>query len=92
MNNYFVVGNSVSSSLSPTIFNYWFKKYKIKASYGYIEIKNKNFTKEITKVIKNKETKGLNITIPFKKQIINPTKKLKILILKKREKKLKQIL
>ena len=73
MNNYFVVGNSVSTSLSPTIFNYWFKKYKIKASYGYIEIKNKNFTKEITKVIKNKETKGLNITIPYKKQIIKHT-------------------
>ena len=70
MNNYFVVGNSVSTSLSPTIFNYWFKKYKIKASYGYIEIKNKNFTKEITEAINNKETKGLNITIPFKKQII----------------------
>ena len=70
MNNYFVVGNAVSRSLSPTIFNYWFKKYNIKASYGYIEIKNKNFTKEITKVINNKETKGLNITIPYKKQII----------------------
>ena len=70
MNNYFVIGNSVSKSLSPTIFNYWFKKYKINATYGYIEIKNKNFTKEITKVINNKETKGLNITIPYKKRII----------------------
>ena len=73
MNKYYVVGNAVSRSLSPTIFNYWFKKYKIKASYGFLEIKNKNFNKEIASIINKKETKGLNITIPYKKKIIKHT-------------------
>ena len=29
MKKFFVIGNKVSKSLSPTIFNYWFKKYNI---------------------------------------------------------------
>ncbi len=70
MKKYFVVGNKSSQSLSPMIFNYWFKKYKIKAEYRYLELNNKNFSKEIHKTLTNNETGGLNITIPFKKKII----------------------
>ena len=47
MKKLYVVGNKVSKSLSPTIFNYWFKKYNIKASYGYLELTEKNFHKKI---------------------------------------------
>ena len=43
MKNFYVVGNNTSKSLSPTIFNYWFKKYKIKARYNYLQLNNKNF-------------------------------------------------
>ena len=71
MKKIFVVGNKASKSLSPIIFNYWLKKYKIKAEYGYKEIKKKDFNKSIKKILKQKNTIGLNITIPFKKKLIS---------------------
>tara|TARA_Y100000766_G_C18818802_1_gene561909 strand:+ start:344 stop:1129 length:786 start_codon:yes stop_codon:yes gene_type:complete len=76
MKKFYVIGSNSSKSLSPTIFNYWFRKYKIKAKYSYLELNKKNFDKEVTKILKNKNTKGLNVTIPFKKQIIKHTNKL----------------
>ena len=68
MKKYFVIGNKTSTSLSPLIFNYWFKKYKIKAKYGYIELKNSTFDKKIKEILKDRDLSGLNITIPFKKR------------------------
>ena len=38
----YVIGTNVSKSLSPTIFSYWFGKYRIDAEYGYKEIKKEN--------------------------------------------------
>ncbi len=70
MKRLYVVGNKASKSLSPTIFNYWFKKYNINAKYGYLELTEKNFHKKIDEVLKKKDTLGLNITIPFKGKII----------------------
>ena len=70
MKKLYVVGNNASRSLSPTIFNYWFKKYNIKASYGYLELTEKNFHKKIKEVLEKKDTFGLNVTIPFKNKII----------------------
>ena len=70
MKKLYVVGNRTSKSLSPIIFNYWFKKYNIKASYGYLELTEKNFHKKIKEVLKRKDTLGLNVTIPFKSKII----------------------
>lgn len=66
----YVVGTNVSSSLSPTIFQYWFNKYNVDGEYGYIEIKESNFDKEIKSILKNKELVGLNITTPYKERII----------------------
>ena len=70
MNKLYVIGNNASKSLSPTIFKYWFKKYKIKATYGYYEINKKFFNKEIKQILIQKNLLGLNITIPYKKDII----------------------
>ena len=70
MKKYFVIGNKTSTSLSPLIFNYWFKKYKIKAKYGYIELKNSTFDKKIKEILKDRDLSGLNVTIPFKKKIM----------------------
>ncbi len=70
MKKFFVIGENTSKSLSPLIFNHWFKKHNIKASYGFIEIKKKNFNKKISEILKQDEVFGLNITIPFKKKII----------------------
>tara|TARA_Y100001970_G_C14152295_1_gene813429 strand:+ start:777 stop:1562 length:786 start_codon:yes stop_codon:yes gene_type:complete len=73
MKKYYVIGDNVSKSLSPTIFNYWFNVYKIKAKYGFIEIKQSQFDKKIVSILKNKKASGLNITIPYKEQIIRYT-------------------
>ena len=76
MKKLYVVGGQSSKSLSPLIFNHWFRKYKIKATYGYLQLNKKNFDKEIKKTLKDKKLVGLNITIPFKKQIIKHIDKL----------------
>ncbi|MBD1147771.1 shikimate dehydrogenase [Pelagibacterales bacterium SAG-MED31] len=70
MKYFFVIGNKASQSLSPLIFNHWFKKYKINAKYKFVETKEVNFDDVLTKLLQNKKTHGLNITIPFKKKII----------------------
>jgi shikimate dehydrogenase len=68
--NFFVIGDKASKSLSPLIFNHWFKKYNIQAKYSFLEVTKKNFNGEIVKKLNDKNTQGLNITIPFKKDII----------------------
>ncbi len=73
MKKIYVIGNNTSKSLSPVIFNYWFRRYKIKAKYEYIELNNSNFDKKIKEIKKDKDTIGINITIPFKQKIIKHT-------------------
>ena len=70
MKNFFVIGNQTSKSLSPLIFNHWFKRYNIRAKYSFLEVTKKNFNSEVVKKLNDKNTLGLNITIPFKKDII----------------------
>ena len=70
MKNFFVIGDQASKSLSPLIFNHWFKKYNIQAKYSFLEVTKKNFNSEIVKKLNDKNTQGLNVTIPFKKDII----------------------
>ena len=67
----YVIGTSVSTSLSPTIFAYWFGKYHIDAKYNYKEIKKENFNDEIKKLLGERGLCGLNITTPFKEKIIH---------------------
>ncbi len=69
MKKAYVIGTNVSKSLSPTIFNYWFKKYKIQSEYKFIEIGEENFNKKISIVLQEEGLCGLNITIPFKEKI-----------------------
>ena len=33
-----IIGSPISHSLSPTMHNYWFKKYKINAEYELLDI------------------------------------------------------
>ena len=70
MKNFFVIGDKASNSLSPLIFNHWFKKYNIRAKYYFLEVSKKNFDTEIVKKIRDKKIQGFNVTIPFKKDII----------------------
>ena len=69
MKHFFVIGDSSSQSLSPTIFNHWFKVYNINAKYYFIEIRKKNFEKTLIDKMNNKKTFGINITMPFKKDV-----------------------
>jgi len=70
MKHFFVIGNKTSKSISPLIFNYWFKKYNIPAKYSFVEVTKTNFEKTLIKKIQNKKIHGFNITTPFKKDII----------------------
>ena len=69
MKNLFVIGDRTSESLSPLIFNLWFKVYNIQAKYSFVEVKKNNFKKVILDKINNKNTFGFNITIPYKRDI-----------------------
>ena len=70
MKFFFVIGEQASQSLSPLIFNHWFKKYNIQAKYSFLEVTRKNFDSKIVRALSDKNTRGFNVTIPFKKDII----------------------
>ncbi len=70
MKEFFVIGNKTSKSLSPLIFNHWFKKYKIDAKYNFVEVKERDFDSVIRKKIQSNNILGFNITTPYKKKII----------------------
>ena len=66
---YGIIGKPLSHSLSPTLHNFWFKKYNIEAHYSLLGIEENNIKNVIDK-IRNKEIKGINITIPYKEKIV----------------------
>ena len=69
MKKYMVIGNPIQHSLSPLIHNYWIKKNKINAIYEKKKLDKGNLKKLISKV-KYGEIHGVNVTIPFKKDVI----------------------
>ena len=66
---YAIIGNPISHSLSPTMHNYWFKKYNINAEYELLNTLESDIQKVINK-IKDKEIKGINVTLSYKKSVI----------------------
>ena len=64
-----IIGNPISHSLSPTMHNYWFDKYNIKAEYELLNTEESEIQNVINK-IKDKEIKGINVTLPYKKTVI----------------------
>lgn len=64
MNKYSLIGRDVEYSLSPSIHNYLFKKYKIDSNYQIHNCKSVS-----TDVLS--QFKGGNITIPFKSDVYN---------------------
>ena len=70
MKKYLVIGNPIEHSLSPLVHNFWFKKYKISESvYEKKKIESSDL-KNIVDQVRNEKIKGVNITVPFKKEII----------------------
>ena len=70
MKKYLVIGNPINHSLSPELHNYWLKKNNINGIYDKQKINSDNLEKLISK-IRNKEITGVNVTVPFKKEIIS---------------------
>ena len=71
MNKYLVIGNPIAHSLSPLLHNYWFKKYRFLDSIYEKKKVEKKDLKKIVEQIKNDEVKGVNVTVPFKREIFN---------------------
>jgi len=69
MKKYLVIGNPIEHSLSPKLHNYWFKKNNINAVYEKKQL-NKSDIKSVISGVRNGEIDGINVTIPFKKEII----------------------
>ena len=65
-----IIGKPIKHSLSPVLHKYWFKKYNINADYEIIEVDDKKLP-DIIKKIKQRDYEGINVTLPFKQQIIN---------------------
>ena len=71
MNKYLVIGNPIDHSLSPLLHNYWFKKYRFFDSIYEKKKVEKEDLKKIVEQIKREEIKGVNVTVPFKREIFN---------------------
>ncbi len=71
MKKYLVIGNPIEHSLSPLIHNHWMKKYRLlDSSYEKKKVEKKDLAK-IVKQVRSGEISGVNITVPFKKEIID---------------------
>ena len=70
MKKYLVIGNPIDHSLSPRLHNHWLQENKIDGKYDKKKI-NKNELKDIFAKIRNKEIHGVNVTVPFKKDVIS---------------------
>ena len=69
MKKFLVIGNPVNHSLSPKLHNYWIKKNNLNALYGKLEA-NKSDLDELCENLKQGKINGLNVTVPFKRLII----------------------
>ena len=70
MKKYLVIGNPIGHSLSPQLHNYWLKKNNINGIYDKRKLNSDNLENLILE-IRNKEISGVNVTVPFKKEIIS---------------------
>ena len=69
MRKYLVIGNPVEHSLSPLLHNFWIKKYNLNAFYEKQLLEKKDIEK-ILNDIRISKIQGINVTVPFKKQVI----------------------
>ena len=77
MKKYLVIGNPINHSLSPQLHNYWLKQNEINAIYEKEKI-DRNDLKNLVLRVKKNEIYGLNITVPFKNEIITFLDKLSL--------------
>lgn len=66
----FVIGKPIKHSLSPIIHNFWIKKYKLGLEYKKMEV-DLELLPTLVEKVREREITGLNITLPYKKNIIS---------------------
>ena len=67
MNNFAIIGNPISHTLSPEIFKLIFDQFQINATYNAVSINNNN---ALIDFINNKQSLlGFNVTLPYKEII-----------------------
>ncbi len=69
MKKFLVIGNPIKHTLSPKLHNFWIKKNNVNAIYGKLET-HKSDLNELCENLKQGKLDGLNVTVPFKKEII----------------------
>ena len=69
MKKYLVIGNPVEHSLSPQLHNHWIKVENINAIYEKRKL-HRNEIKDLIRDIKDKKINGINVTVPFKQEVI----------------------
>ena len=75
MKKFLVIGNPIEHSLSPALHNYWIRKDKINALYEKQKLTSQDLKSLISR-FKNNEIQGINVTVPFKREIIQYLDKL----------------
>ena len=64
-----IIGKPIKHSLSPILHEFWMKEHKIESTYNIYEI-DKNNIAPFLKSLKEKNINGLNVTIPYKSEVI----------------------
>ena len=64
-----IIGKPIKHSLSPVLHEFWMKEHKIESAYNIYEIDKKNIA-FFLKTLKEKNINGLNVTIPYKSEVI----------------------
>lgn len=62
-----LIGKSIQYSLSPKIHTFWLEKYQIFGTYDLID----EAFEDILTIIKEQKYDGLNVTIPYKSQVLD---------------------
>ena len=77
MKKFFVIGNPIGHSLSPELHNYWLKMNNIQGIYDKKELINDEL-KNLFSRIRDKQISGINVTVPFKNEVISYLDKLSL--------------
>ena len=69
MKNFLVIGNPIEHSLSPKLHNYWIKINNLNAIYNKKKLEISEL-EILIKDVRERKIDGINVTVPFKNNII----------------------
>ena len=64
-----IIGNPIKHSLSPALHSFWMRECKIESTYNIYELEKNNIAPFLNS-LKDKNIIGLNITIPYKSEVM----------------------